>query len=106
VGAQQAAIFESPLLFECLLDAGRDCFLHFWKFILAAILFVVLVCGFDQHLLIHECIAVIVDPHHAIQCLDEGPIECRSQSLALFLENVECSPDLQKPRTAAVDRYR
>ena len=49
---------------------------------------------------------MIVDPHHAIQRLDEGPIECRSQPLCLFFEGVECWPDLQISRTAAFDRHR
>ena len=66
----------------------RECFLHLWELILAAILFVVLVRGLDQPLLIHQRIVVIVDPHHAIQCLDEGPIECRSQPFRFLLEGV------------------
>jgi hypothetical protein len=47
VGAKQVAIFESPLLFECFLDARRECLLYFGEFILAAILFIILVCALD-----------------------------------------------------------
>jgi hypothetical protein len=64
---------------------------------LVPILLVVFIRRFDQHLLIHECIAVVVDPHDAIQRMDEGPIECRPKPLYLILECVESWPDLQIP---------
>ena len=106
VSAEQAAIFESPLLFECFLDALWKSFLYLGEFILAAILFIVLVRRLDQHLLIHECIAVVVDPHDAIQGIDEGPIEGCSQPFRLLFEGDECGSDPQIARAAAFDRHR
>jgi hypothetical protein len=73
--------------------------------ILVPILLVVLFGRLDQHLLIHECIAVVVDPHHAIQCLDKAPIKCSSRAFRLFFEDVECGSDLQISRAAAFDRH-
>ncbi len=44
----KAAVSESPpTSLECFLDTRRECFLHLWELILAAILFVVLVRVLD-----------------------------------------------------------
>jgi len=105
VGVQQAAISESPLLFECFLDTRRECFLHLWELILAAILFVVLVSR--TQLTFPHTSARRRDRRSASRdtVLDKGPIECCPKPTCLILEGVQCWPDLQIPRTATFDRY-
>jgi hypothetical protein len=103
---EHSPVVESPVIgviLECLADALRQCPFYFREFVLPRRFPIVGLSVFFQPLLILFGIAIVVNSHHAIERLDQRPVEGCAKSFGLAFERCKGQPNLEISAPAATD---